>query len=81
MISLNNLKLMKKAKISNIKANSTLMQRLNDLGLCEGIDIICLGQSPLNDPRAYLIGGAVVALRNEDCELIYVQPYQSTYEK
>lgn len=47
-------------------------RRLTDLGLIEGAPIKCLYKSPLKDPVAYELRGAVIALRNEDCDGVLV---------
>lgn len=49
-------------------------QRLVDLGIVPGTRITRLFQSPLKDPAAYEIRGAVIALRREDSEEILVEP-------
>ncbi len=36
------------------------------------LDVECLGRSPGGDPSAYLIRGAVIAIRSEDCQNIIV---------
>ena len=51
---------------NHIKSNAGLRQRLRNLGLIEGTNITCVHKSPLGDPTAYLIRGAVIALRSED---------------
>lgn len=43
-----------------------------DIGLIEGTEVVCVGKSPCGDPRAYLIRGAIIALRDEDCKKIRV---------
>lgn len=49
-----------------------MRRRLQDLGLIEGALIECVGKSPSGDPSAYLIRGAVFALRSEDAGKIIV---------
>ena len=44
--------------------------RLKDLGVVAGTKILCLQRSPLKDPTAYAIRGAVFAIRKEDAERI-----------
>ena len=41
-------------------------RRLKDMGLVEGTKTKCLLKSPLGDPAAYSVRGAVVAIRNDD---------------
>ena len=43
-----------------------MRRRLQDIGLIEGTVVECVGKSPLGDPCAYVIRGAVIALRSED---------------
>lgn len=47
-------------------------RRLTDLGLIEGTRVKCLYKSPLRDPAAYEIRGAVVAIRRKDCREVLV---------
>ena len=44
------------------------------MGLTEGARVECLHRSPLGDPAAYAIRGAVVALRDCDSARIAVAP-------
>lgn len=64
--ALNTLKVGEKAKIRSLDTDSSLYRRLCDIGLVEGTEICCLMKSPLGDPCAYRIRGAVIALRNRD---------------
>ena len=56
-------------------------RRLRDLGLITGTKVKCLYRSPLKDPTAYEIRGAVVALREEDCNDILVEVCSRSMEK
>lgn len=44
----------------------TVNRRLKDMGLVVGTKTKCLLKSPLGDPAAYRVRGAVVAIRNDD---------------
>lgn len=60
------------AKISRILATGSTLRRMNDLGfICEG-EVVCVGSSIFGDPRAYLVSGAVIALRNSDADGIFL---------
>ena len=73
IISLDKLPLNKTAIIDNININNeNLKRRLSDLGLIKNTIIKSLYKSPLNDPKAYLIRGSVIALRKDDTKNIYV---------
>ena len=51
--------------------------RLMDLGLTRGARVRCLFAAPSGEPRAYLIRGAVIALRREDAALVRVWPREA----
>ena len=59
--------------ISDITLTGSMRRRLQDLGLIPGTLVKCVGVSPLGDPQAYEIRGAVIALRNSDAEGVYVK--------
>ena len=61
------------AVISNMLAQGSIRRRLRDIGLVEGAEVECLMKSPLGDPVAYLIKGAVIALRREDAAAVTVE--------
>lgn len=62
-----------KGTVRGLKAESGMRRRLQDLGLTEGTKIACVGQSPLGDPRCFLIRGAAIAIREADCEAVVVE--------
>ncbi len=72
-LSLSDLKRGQRAVISKLAAYDDMRRRLQDIGLIEGTVVECLGKSPLGDPTAYLIRGAVIALRSEDAGRVLVQ--------
>ena len=49
------------------------MARLMDIGMVQDTVVECLMKSPLGDPAAYLIKGAVIALRREDAGTVLVR--------
>lgn len=61
------------AVVTELSAPDAFRRRLQDLGLIRGTRIRCLMKSPMGDPHAYLIRGAVIALRQRDCETVTVQ--------
>ena len=56
--------------IEKILTEGKLRQRLMDMGFVEGTKVKCVRISPFGDPKAYLIRGAVIALRKEDAATI-----------
>ncbi len=61
-----------KCIVKSIDANTDIRRRLQDMGLIPGTHVQCVFKSPYGDPTAYLIRGALVALRCEDAENILV---------
>lgn len=59
-----------RAWVGELSAQGELRRRLRDLGFVPGAQVECLGRSPLGDPAAYRVRGAVVALRRRDAQLI-----------
>ncbi len=72
MIKLSEVSVGSWAEILKIDVKEPLKQRLMDIGLITGAKVKVLHKSPAGNPRGYLIGGAVIALRNEDAGNIYV---------
>ena len=64
--SLNELKPGQRAKVKALLSTGSIRRRLQDIGLIEGTEVECVQKSPGGDPVAYLIRGAVIALRSED---------------
>ncbi|MBE6667465.1 MAG: ferrous iron transport protein A [Ruminococcaceae bacterium] len=58
-------------KISHVDGEEAIRQRLYDIGMVNGTVVKCIAVSPLGDPRAYEIRGAVIALRKKDAANIY----------
>ena len=63
---LNDMKPGQSARIRSLTATQSARRRLLDLGLVEQTRIRCVGKSPSGDPKAYLIRGAVIAIRAAD---------------
>ena len=70
MKSLRDLKQGEIAVIDKIYGHSNMRKRLLDIGLVENTRVECVGQSPAGDPKAFLIRGAVIAIRLSDCARI-----------
>lgn len=60
------------AKVIKLMSDGSIRRRLLDIGLIEGTEVECLQKSPAGDPVAYLIRGAVIALRSEDSSNILI---------
>jgi len=62
-----------KGIIKKMEAKENIKRRLLDIGLTEGTNVECVLESPFKNPLAYLIRGAVIAIRKEDCKNIIVE--------
>ncbi len=60
------------ARVTGLCAEGSMRRRLLDIGLTQNTCVKCVGASPMGEPRAYLIRGAVIAIRKEDCKNILV---------
>lgn len=72
-ISLDRLRIGRKAVVLDLLADGKERRRLLDLGLIQGALVTALHASPFGDPIAYSIMGAVIALRNGDASKVIVQ--------
>lgn len=61
-----------RAVVNTLKSTGSMRRRLLDIGLIENTEVECLGRSPGGDPSAFLIRGAVIAIRSEDCANIII---------
>lgn len=66
------------AVVKHLNTTRSMRKRLLDLGLTEQTEVRCLGRSPLGDPSAYLIRGAVIAIRSRDSRNIIVEMKQES---
>ena len=55
-----------RAVVKELHAGGSMRRRLLDIGLIVNTPVECLGRSPGGDPSAFLIRGAVIALRASD---------------
>lgn len=65
-IPLSELKPGQEARIHSLLCEGAMRQRFLDLGFLPGVSVSCTGQSPSGDPKAFLIRGAVIAIRSQD---------------
>ena len=73
VITLHSLKEGSRARVLSLLSEGSMRRRLQDIGLIEGTPVLCLQRSPSGDPIAYLIRGAVIALRSEDSSKVIVE--------
>lgn len=61
------------ALVTELRADTAMGRRLLDIGLIPGTKVTCVAKSPAGDPAAYLIRGAVIALRRVDALTVEVE--------
>lgn len=61
------------AIVERLEVEGDMRRRFLDLGLIENTPVECIGKSPGGDPAAYLIRGAVIAIRSKDCQGIFIR--------
>lgn len=64
------------AEVIDIGAEGLTRNRLLDLGLVPSTIVEAIRRSPIGDPVAYKIRGAIIALRSEESRQIKVRPIQ-----
>lgn len=72
---LSELKVGQKGKVNSLLVNGLLRSRLLDLGIVPNSNIEVVRVSPAGDPKAYLIKGALIGLRENEAKQILVTPY------
>ena len=73
MISLKDLEVGQKAVVDKLEIDGSIKRRLLDIGLIPGSKVECIMKSPLGSPIAYMIKGAMIAIRKEDLDKIFVK--------
>ena len=68
--NLNQLPLNKSGKINKIECGEGIKRRLLDMGLVKGTEITPILISPSGDPRAFLVRGTIIVIREEDAKNI-----------
>ena len=68
--SLAQLRAGQQGQVQGCATTSSMRRRLQDLGMVPGAFVECVGISPLGDPAAYRVRGAVIALRRRDAQAV-----------
>ena len=63
-----------RAIVQALTVQGPMRRHLQDLGLVAGTQVECLGAGPLGSPCAYLVRGAVIALRRQDADGVLTSP-------
>ncbi len=59
-------------RVLSLTTPQPMRRRLLDLGFTQGSRVECVMRSPLGDPTAYLVRGALIALRREDAGTVNI---------
>lgn len=70
---LSDIKVGDKVKILKVDADKLIKRRLQDIGLFENTNVECVLKSSFGSTFAYLIKGALIAIRREDISKIEVE--------
>ncbi len=63
-----------RAAVAAVHHEKAMARRLMQLGFVPGTLVTCVGVSPAGDPAAYLVRGAVIALRGCDAARVEIVP-------
>ncbi|MCC6905251.1 MAG: ferrous iron transport protein A [Anaerolineae bacterium] len=62
------------AQVTALRMQGAERRRMMDLGILPGTILFAEMASPLGDPTAYLVRGALIALRREQARQIEIEP-------
>lgn len=66
--------------VEKLLMHGAMRRHLLDIGLTEGARVECTGRSPAGDPTAYLIRGAVIAIRADDSREILIREEEGVWD-
>lgn len=69
-ITLNEIKPGNVARVEAVNTKGSMRRRFLDIGLVPGTAVECVGVAALGDPKAMLIRGAVIAVREDDLRTV-----------
>ncbi len=72
-MNLSSLRSGESAVVGSLTADADMRRRLLDIGLVNGTRVECVGRAPCGEMGAYLIRGAVIAIRDEDASRVKAQ--------
>lgn len=73
LIGLHELQPGERGTVISLNTTGSMRRRFLDIGLIPDTVVECIGRSPAGDPSAFLIRGAVIAIRSEDSRSIIVR--------
>jgi len=73
-LTLDTLKPGNSAVVTGLLLEGEIGRRLSEMGLIKNAAVRCIQNSPLGNPVAYFVSGAVIAIRGEDAKKIIITP-------
>lgn len=73
-IPLSQLKTGQSGTVVDLRSSGLERRRMMDLGIVPGTRVVAELASPLGDPVAYRVRGATIALRQQQAQLVLVEP-------
>lgn len=73
MRTLNDLNTGEFGYVRRLNTAGSIRRRFRDLGIQDGVKILCTGQSTHRDISSYLIKGAVIAIRDSDAATVLLE--------
>ena len=71
-LTLDKLRVGERGVVTSLLSEGSMRRRMIDLGIVESTEIECVGKSPAGDPSAYLLRGAVIAIRARDASSVCI---------
>lgn len=68
--TLNELRVGESARITGMNVRGGMRRRMQDIGFLEGAEVSCMLRGRAGEPAAFLICGALIALRGEEMKSI-----------
>lgn len=65
--------LQKEAEVLGFSGDPSLIERLKEMGIFQGLRITCCGQAPFGGPKLFRLGATVIALREEEAQCLQVK--------
>jgi len=62
-----------RARVQGFSGDGTVIERLKEMGIHQGLEIQIVGQAPFGGPLLFRFGNTVLALRSEEAECTLIQ--------
>ena len=72
-ISLNDVEMKTKVKVTEIALESKVRRRIMDMGIVKNTELIVTGKAPMGDPIELLVRGYTLSLRKNEAKDIMVE--------